>query len=91
LAEFFVTQGDRILFRLTDTAGELKSMVKKGEVPPPRPCAFASGESFDPKAEGIIFRAAEEAKDWDAFVFKLKLEGFELKAGPSKKLPFGKL
>ena len=35
--------------------------------------------------------AAKKAKSWDNFVFKLKLEGFELQAGSTLKLPFGKL
>lgn len=86
-----MVRGARVLFRVTDSAGELCALARKGAEAPPQRCEFASGESLDPKEEGLIMKAAAQAKDWDAFVFKLGLEGLELREGMNLKLPFGKL
>ncbi len=90
---YFVTQGGRLIFRLSQAPGTLVSMKRKQEEPRRLDCAFASGESLDPAREELVFQAAEKAKDWDGFVFKLKLEGFEVEAGSGGTLkgPFGKL
>jgi len=79
-----VVERGRLLFRLRDTAGQLSGNRTLA-------CAFASGESLSPQTEEKIFQCAEKAKDWDGFVFKLKLEGFDIREGETLKLPFGKL
>jgi hypothetical protein len=85
---FFVTQGGRLIFRLAAEPGNLVSTKKAGKT---QACAFASGESLDPAREELVFEAALKAKNWDNFVFKLGLEGFEVQPGDTLRLPFSKL
>jgi hypothetical protein len=86
---FFVVEGDRLLFRLEQGPGTLRSASKKS--PQSLECGFAHGESLSPKHEGIVLEAAKKAKDWDSFLFKLKLEGFDVREGETFKGPIGKL
>ena len=85
---FFVTQGGRLIFRLSQEAGTLVSTKKSGKT---QDCAFASGESLDPAREELVFAAAAKASSWDNLVFKLQLEDFELQPGTTLRLPFSKL
>ena len=80
-----IVQRDRLLFRLKNEAGTL--VGKSREIA----CVFASGESLSPQTDEKIFECAQKAKDWDGFIFKLKLEGFDVREGETLKLPFGKL
>jgi len=84
-----VVEGDRIIFRIEPGPGVLKGASKKN--PESMECAFAHGESMSPKTDGIVFAAAKKAKDWENFLFKLKLEGFDVREGETYKGPMGKL
>jgi hypothetical protein len=85
----YVVEGDRLLFRIEQGPGVLKGASKKN--PESVECGFAHGESLSPKQEGIVFAAAKKAKDWDGFLFKLKLEGFDVREGETFRGPTGKL
>ena len=86
---YMVVEGDRLLFRLEQGPGRLRSASKKN--PQDQDCGFAHGESLSTKTEALVFAAAQKARDWDNFVFKLKLEGFDVREGGTVKLPTGKL
>ena len=78
----------RLVFVLAQQAGELKP---QGKGATPQACAFASGESRDAAREHQVLQLAAKAADWDSFVFKLRIEGYELHSGKSFRAPFGKL
>lgn len=78
----------RLVFVLNQAAGTLRTMGKGSQS---IDCLFASGQSRDPSREGLVLACAQAAKDWESFVFKLKLEGFELQDGRTFRAPFGKL
>lgn len=86
---YMVVEGDRLLFRLEQGPGRLRSASKKN--PQSIDCGFARGESLNTRTEVVILAAAQKAKDWDNFVFKLKLEGFDVREGATLKGHIGKL
>jgi hypothetical protein len=86
---YLIVEGDRLIFRLQQGPGALRSASKKN--PQDQECGFAHGESLSPKQEGIVFEAAKQAKDWENFLFKLKLEGFDVREGGTFRGPTGKL